>query len=112
MEPLEPVTGRPEYSPGHTGTNEVYIYQKIGARECLCTTQRVKEEEGRGTEPSGSLNGEGYNGSVYEGCWSVDSSVVQALGLFAPGGGSVPSQVGGGGRGWESFGTPIQQSRR
>ena len=64
MEPLELVTGHPEHSPGHTGTNEIYVFKEIGASECLCTAQRVKEEKGEGTEPSGSLNGKGYDGSV------------------------------------------------
>ena len=64
MELLEPVTGRPEHSPGHIGTNEIYVFKGIGASVCLCTAQRVKEEKGGGTEPSGSLHGKGYDGSV------------------------------------------------
>ena len=64
MEPLEPVTGRLEHSPGHTGTNEIYVFMEIRAGEGLCTAQRVEDEKGRGTEPSGRLNCEGYDGSV------------------------------------------------
>ena len=64
IELLEPVTGRLEHTPGHTGTSKVNVFKEIGASECLCTTQRVKEEKGRGTEPSRSLYGEGYDGSV------------------------------------------------
>ena len=39
MEPLEPITGHPEHSPGRTGTNEVDVFEEGRAREGLCTAQ-------------------------------------------------------------------------
>ena len=97
MEPVKPITDRPEHSPGRTGSDEVDVFQESRVIGGLCTTQRMKEEEGRGSKPTGSLNCKGYHGSGEEGCWSVDSNIVLALGPFAPRGGSVSCQVGEGG---------------
>ena len=57
----------------------------------------MEEEEGRGTKPTGRLNGERYHGSGEEGGRGVDSRVVLSFGPFALGGGSVSCQVGKGG---------------
>ncbi len=41
MEPLEPITGHPEHSPGRTGTNEVDVFEEgTVKREKVCVPHR------------------------------------------------------------------------
>ena len=94
MEPLEPVTGHFEHSPGRPGTNEVDFRQEFRTGEGLCSAQRMEEEEGRGTQATGRLDDEGDHGSWEERGWNGDPGVVLALGTFVLGGCSVSREVG------------------